>query len=308
MPFGVRAEQHRLEAHDRRVARGQVRDRLDAALPLDRGRDDQRVHADPRGRVVVDVDVAGEAGVAHPRGDLEQALVVGAERRVDLDRRDEPALAQVGREPRLVLGALGRRGELALDDLERRRRRPLLVDRAPDRGDLGRRRAAAAADHLGAELARVRGELGEVLGRGVRVDDAAAGQAGEADVRQRRERQARRPSPAAPTAQSAARRRGSSRSRPRPSSRSRAAASAAVTPPIVSASSPKVIIATIGRLETDRTASIAVTSSSRSKNVSTMNRSTPRPASSAACSAKSGRVILGPGLLVLAEGPDRARR
>ena len=73
-----------------------------------------------------------------------------------------------------------------------------------------------------------------------------------------------------------------------PSARSRSAAAGAVTPPIVSASSPKVIIATIGRLETDRTASIAVTSSSRSKNVSTMNRSTPRPASSAACSAKSG--------------------
>jgi hypothetical protein len=60
MPLGVGAEQHRLEAHHGRVARGEVRDRLDPALPLDRRRDDQRVHADPSGRVVVDVDIAGE--------------------------------------------------------------------------------------------------------------------------------------------------------------------------------------------------------------------------------------------------------
>ena len=36
----------------------------------------------------------------------------------------------------------------------------------------------------------MRGELGEVLGRGVRVDDPVAGHAGEADVRHRRERHA----------------------------------------------------------------------------------------------------------------------
>src|SRR5438876_1254630 len=69
---------------------------------------------------------------------------------------------------------------------------------------------------------------------------------------------------------------------------SRSTASWAETPPNVSASSSKVSIATIGRLETPCTASIAVVSSSRSKKVSTMNRSTPRPSSSPACSAKTG--------------------
>ena len=74
--------------------------------------------------------------------------------------------------------------------MERGPRHPLLVDRGADRGDLRRRRAAAAADDAGAEIARVGGELREVVGRRVREDDAAAGETREADVGQRRERQA----------------------------------------------------------------------------------------------------------------------
>ena len=60
----VRAEQDRLEPHDRRVARGHVRDGLDRARLLDRGRDDDRAHARARPRVVVDVDDVHEAGLA----------------------------------------------------------------------------------------------------------------------------------------------------------------------------------------------------------------------------------------------------
>ena len=78
--------------------------------------------------------------------------------------------------------------QLALLEVERRARLALLLDGRADRGDLHRRRPAAAADDPRAELAGVRGELGEVLGRRVRVDHAAAGKAREADVRQRRER------------------------------------------------------------------------------------------------------------------------
>ena len=90
------------------------------------------------------------------------------------------------------MGAAGqpRLRQLALHHVEWRARLALLLDRGGDRGDLERRRAAAAADQARAELPRVRCELREVLGRRVRVDDAAAAQAREADVRQRGERRA----------------------------------------------------------------------------------------------------------------------
>src|SRR4029077_14948067 len=54
--------------------------------------------------------------------------------------------------------------------------------------DLCGRRPAAAADHLRTEVARMRGELAEVLGCRMWIDDAAAGQACEPDVRERRTR------------------------------------------------------------------------------------------------------------------------
>ena len=101
-------------------------------------------------------------------------------------RRRTPARAASarGRSPRR---RLGRVGQLALAHDERRGGRAVLVDRGPDRLDLRRRRAAAAADDPGAEPARLGRELGEVVRRRVREDDAAAGEAREADVRQRGE-------------------------------------------------------------------------------------------------------------------------
>ena len=77
----------------------------------------------------------------------------------------------------------------------------------------------------------------------------------------------------------------------------------AETPASVSASSSsKVRSATTGSEETERTASIAVTSWSRSTKVSTVNRSTPRPSRSFACSAKTSRVVGA----ALGQRPDRA--
>ena len=81
------------------------------------------------------------------------------------------------------------RDELAFRELERRSRLLTAVDRRSDGCDLRRGRPATAADEAGAEVARMRGELGEVLGRRVRVDDATTREAGEPDVGQGRQRQ-----------------------------------------------------------------------------------------------------------------------
>ena len=69
--------------------------------------------------------------------------------------------------------------------------RPFLPQRVADRGDLDRRRAAAAADDSRAEVARLRGEVAEVLVVGVRVDDPVAPAARKAEIRQGGERQPR---------------------------------------------------------------------------------------------------------------------
>ena len=165
-----------------------MRNGLDPGLALDRGRHHQRVHACPCGGVVVDVDEADLARVLQRGRDLDQAPVGGAERRVELNRHDPLALAEGAREPGLQLLFAERDDQLALVQLERRAGLPLFVHRGLDRCDLGRGRPAAAADDLRAEVACVGGELAEVLRRGVGVDDAAAREAGEADVREGRER------------------------------------------------------------------------------------------------------------------------
>ena len=145
-------------------------------------------HPRPRARVVVDVEELRAAGVADGARGFDERLGVRAERRVDLDGDDELALAQRARELRLLLRARRLRRRLALAHEERAGRAPLLVDGRADRLDLRRRRAAAAADDARAELARPRRELAEVRGRRVREDDALAGHAREADVRERGER------------------------------------------------------------------------------------------------------------------------
>ena len=111
--------------------------------------------------------------------DAEHRLHVRALGRVELDGDDPLA----GLEPRLE-ERFGRRADrpvardVTLDDEERNARLAALLQRRADRRDLGRRRPAAAADQPGAEASRLGGELGEVVGRRVRVDDAAARAAG----------------------------------------------------------------------------------------------------------------------------------
>ena len=124
-------------------------------------------------------------------GDVEQPAARAAERRVELNRDDELAFAECSREPRLALLLAEGDGDLARVVVEPGAGLALRVDRRPDRRDLGRCRAAAAADHARAEVARVGGELGEVVGRRVRVDHPAAEEAREPDVRERGERRAR---------------------------------------------------------------------------------------------------------------------
>ena len=138
-----------------------------------------------------------------------------------------------------------------LSRLEGGARSAALLQRDADRLDLGRRRAAAAADDPGAERGRLRRELAEVLRRRVRIDDAAADDAREADVRQRGEREAGARASRASAVRALC--------GPAPwfvpiaatsSAASRAAASAASTPPAASASSSNVSSATIGSDET----------------------------------------------------------
>ena len=99
--------------------------------------------------------------------------------------------------------------------------------------------------------ARLRGELGEVVRRRVRIDDAAARAARQADVRLRGEREPvladeARPSRRARRAPPGAQGRSSRRSRRRRPSCRRSTASRAATPASVCASSSNVSWATIG--------------------------------------------------------------
>ena len=181
------AEQHRLEPHHRRVARGDVRDRLDPAAALDRDGGHQRVHPRPRHRVVVDVDEADPARLREPPRDRQHRFVVAALRRVELDRDDPFALAQRTREAGLTLRRGRGRGEVALGEHRRCHRGALPGDGLGDRRDLRGGGAAAAADDAGAEGAGVGCELAEVVWSRVREDDAAARAAGVADVRRRRQ-------------------------------------------------------------------------------------------------------------------------
>ena len=101
--LGMRPEELRLDPEHRRVARRQVRDRLEARRPLDRARDHEGADPGPRCRVVVHVDEADEhprpRARAPPRAGRARTLRAG----VELHRDDELALAQRRAEPRLEL-------------------------------------------------------------------------------------------------------------------------------------------------------------------------------------------------------------
>ena len=184
----MRTEQHRLQPGDRCVARREVRDRFQPDHALDRRRGDETAHPSARTWVVVDVDDVHVARLLQRSRELEHRVRVAASRRVDLDGDDELACAELPLQECLALGLARRDDDLPLANDEPRARAAILVDGVPDRRDLGRRRSAAAADDPRAELARVRSELGEVVRRRVREDHALAGEAREADVRERGQR------------------------------------------------------------------------------------------------------------------------
>ena len=184
----MRAEQLGLEPEHCRVARRQVRDRLEPGRALDRCREHQRAHSRAGGCVVVDVHEGGAAGL-ECGGDLQHPAVIAAERRIELHGRHPLALTEHARQAR-VLGLLDdREHHLPLLDHERGGRRAVFFDGRGDGADLGWSRAAAAADDLRAEIARVRREVGEVVRRRVREHHAAPGQARKAHVRHRRQGQ-----------------------------------------------------------------------------------------------------------------------
>jgi hypothetical protein len=108
---------------------------------------------------------------------------LAAERRVELDETTNSP-SRSSRASSVSSSRSAADGELALVDDERRAAaRPRR--RGADRGDLGGVVPQQPPIDPRAERARLRRELGEVVGRRVRVDDAAAGEAREADVRQR---------------------------------------------------------------------------------------------------------------------------
>ncbi|MCZ7589957.1 MAG: hypothetical protein M5U27_14090 [Gaiella sp.] len=189
--LGVGAEQHALEPHHRRVARRYVGDGLDSRLPLERRRRHQRVHSRAGHRVVVDVDEPGVPRRPDRARGLDEPLERAALRRVELDRHDPVALAKGAGETGLLRLRNRLQRQRGLVDLDRRTRHATGVECSPDRLDLRRRRATAAAHDPCAEADGLDGELGEVVGCRVRVDDPAAGEARETDVGQRGEGDAR---------------------------------------------------------------------------------------------------------------------
>ena len=166
--------------------------RLEPGGSLDRARHHQGADPGAGGGIVVDVDELDETRGLELLRDLDEPPAGTAERRIELHRDDELPLAKRRCKARLPLLLAERRRDLMRVLVEPDPHGPLRVDRRADRRDLGGSRSATAADHARAEIAGVRRELAEVLGRRMRVDHLAAEQAGETDVREGRERPAGR--------------------------------------------------------------------------------------------------------------------
>ena len=159
---------------------------------LDGGRHDHRAELRARRRVVVDVDVAGRARLADRLDRLEQPRVVarraagrsaprrrsaprGGRGRAPSPRRSGAIAATASVRSTTSSGADGTRSSSRAARME-----AISIGVVPQQPPMMR----------GAEAARLGGELGEVLGRRVGVDDPSAGEAREAEVRQRGQRRA----------------------------------------------------------------------------------------------------------------------
>ncbi len=121
--FRMRAEQDRLEPGDRRVARRQVRDRLDAGVRARSRRRHDPAHARARARVVVHVDELRLARLADRMRRRDQRLGIRAERRIELHGDDERPRRRAGAAAASARSTAGtRRDRLALAHEERARR------------------------------------------------------------------------------------------------------------------------------------------------------------------------------------------
>ena len=181
-----RPEEVRLDAEDVPVARGEVEDGVDPRLVPDHVRHGDGRHPEARHRVVGDVDGV-DAVAPEELGAVERGGGVGPLRRLDLHGDDERLRVGELSLQRRGLERLGRRGrrggdERAGDALDGRA--PLPDDLPRHGGDVGGRRAAAAADDRGAGLHEVARDLAEVVGRGG-VDRPPRDVPGVAGVRHR---------------------------------------------------------------------------------------------------------------------------
>ena len=121
----VRAEQHAFETHDRRVARCDVRDRLD---PHSRSIATDAISAFIRARAIglsLMSTKPTRPDSRSVRATSSTAVVRAALRRIELDGDDPLAFPQRARERRLVGSRRGRRRRLLVARLERRARRAL---------------------------------------------------------------------------------------------------------------------------------------------------------------------------------------
>ena len=246
-------------------------------------------HPRARARVVVHVDELRLARVAHRARGRDQRLRVRAERRVELHGDDErrrrraAAASCVGSLARRDAASPARARGRAASPTARRSRRSRRGSPRSAPGVVPQQPPMIAAPSARACAANSPKYAGVACGKTMRCPDMLArptfgsAASGAPDVSHLRERARARPP---------GRRRGSRRRRRRRASRSRAAARARRDAgERLAGRCRSVISATIGSAETERTAATAVSRSSRSKNVSTMKRSTPRPSRIRACSA-----------------------
>ena len=154
-----------------------MRDRFDLGTAFDRRRDHQRAHSGAGRGVVVDVDPADVPRLFQRACDLDEACAVATERGIELNGDDPFTGVQGAREACLALFFAERDDQFRCIEDEGCTRLAVFLHGCTDRGDLSGSGAAAAADHLRAEIASMRGELAEVLRRRMRVDDTPAGKA-----------------------------------------------------------------------------------------------------------------------------------
>ena len=160
-PERVRAEQLRLEGHEVPVAGREVDEALEVQVVLDAERDGQRAHPDPGHRRVADVDRSTPAAWSSRAASIVRSMRIERGGSISTEI-DEPAVRERPRQPGRAVArsgpvvgvADGRRSRRAGPARSGRprpraasaRRDRSGVERRAHRGDVLRRRPAAATD------------------------------------------------------------------------------------------------------------------------------------------------------------------